>query len=61
MKPAISYAVFCHGYGLGGLELQLAARVVDANTAGDTAILVCAGDGKLSPYARQKNIPVELL
>jgi glycosyltransferase involved in cell wall biosynthesis len=55
----ISYAVFCHGYGLGGLELQLVARAIDANEAGDMAIVVCAEDGRLAPYAREKNIPVE--
>lgn len=59
MSSATSYAVFCHGHGLGGLELQLVSRVIDANAAGDKAILICAEDGKLAPYARQKNIPVE--
>lgn len=54
-----SYLFVCDGKGLGGLELQMLERTVDARGRGDGAILACSARGKLWPYTVSRGMKPE--
>ncbi len=54
-----SYLFLCDGKGLGGLELQMLERTLDARERGAAAVLACSSKGKLSPYAASRGLKPE--
>ncbi|MCX6141405.1 MAG: hypothetical protein NTX15_11370, partial [Candidatus Kapabacteria bacterium] len=47
--------------GFGGLEIQMADRVLDNLNNGYESVLVCLGNSPLYQYAIEKGIPVETI
>jgi hypothetical protein len=54
-----SYLFLCDGKGLGGLDLQMLERVLDARQRGAEAVLACSAKGKLAPYAASRGVKAE--
>jgi glycosyltransferase involved in cell wall biosynthesis len=55
------YVFYAPGYGFGGLEMQMVKRANDAIRYGKRALVLCFRDSRISGYANELNVPVEII